>query len=403
MKNLPTSFLFLCVCFVVACNTPHPQSEPAVSQLWFKGNLHTHSYWSDGDDFPEMIMDWYKSHGYHFVALSDHNLLAEGEKWVTIKDDSMYQQGFNKYLETHGKDWVVHEVNSGLIKVKLKTLEEYRKLFEQSGEFLIIQSEEITDKFEEKELHMNATNIQKKITPQGGNSVSEVLQNNIDQVLKQREETGVPMIPHINHPNFHYSISLEDMISLEGERFFEVYNGHPQVHNLGDAQHISTEEMWDFINISYLQQGKPMMYGIATDDAHHYHVLNKEWSNAGRGWIMVKADSLTAAALISALEAGSFYASTGISLKDIAFDQGKLSIEVEKETNVSYKIEFIGAKKGQSKAEILTSVEGGKARFTLPEDILFVRGKVTSSKKQTNPVEGMLYEMAWTQPVRLAD
>ena len=21
---------------------------------WFKGNLHTHSFWSDGDDFPEM-------------------------------------------------------------------------------------------------------------------------------------------------------------------------------------------------------------------------------------------------------------------------------------------------------------------------------------------------------------
>src|SRR4051812_40680344 len=31
---------------------------------WFKGNLHTHSLWSDGNDFPEMIADWYKSNGY---------------------------------------------------------------------------------------------------------------------------------------------------------------------------------------------------------------------------------------------------------------------------------------------------------------------------------------------------
>jgi 23S rRNA G2069 N7-methylase RlmK/C1962 C5-methylase RlmI len=28
---------------------------------WYKGNLHTHTYWSDGDDFPEMVADWYKS------------------------------------------------------------------------------------------------------------------------------------------------------------------------------------------------------------------------------------------------------------------------------------------------------------------------------------------------------
>src|SRR5258707_11461266 len=51
------------------------------TQYW-KGNLHTHSLWSDGDDFPEMIADWYKQHGYHFLALTDHNVFAEGEKWM---------------------------------------------------------------------------------------------------------------------------------------------------------------------------------------------------------------------------------------------------------------------------------------------------------------------------------
>ncbi|RYF95469.1 MAG: histidinol-phosphatase, partial [Chitinophagaceae bacterium] len=28
------------------------------SLKWYKGNTHTHSLWSDGNDFPEMIMDW---------------------------------------------------------------------------------------------------------------------------------------------------------------------------------------------------------------------------------------------------------------------------------------------------------------------------------------------------------
>jgi len=48
---------------------------------WFKGNTHTHSLWSDGNDFPEMISAWYKDHGYDFLCMSDHNTLAEGEKW----------------------------------------------------------------------------------------------------------------------------------------------------------------------------------------------------------------------------------------------------------------------------------------------------------------------------------
>jgi hypothetical protein len=35
---------------------------------WWKGNLHSHTFWSDGDDFPEMVTQWYTVHGYHFLA-----------------------------------------------------------------------------------------------------------------------------------------------------------------------------------------------------------------------------------------------------------------------------------------------------------------------------------------------
>src|SRR5687767_13189761 len=49
---------------------------------WWKGNLHTHTLWSDGDDFPEMVVDWYKTRGYDFLALSDHNVLMEGPMWL---------------------------------------------------------------------------------------------------------------------------------------------------------------------------------------------------------------------------------------------------------------------------------------------------------------------------------
>jgi len=403
MGIFKTGFSFvLLTLFLLGCTESGSETKKETSKKWYKGNLHTHSYWSDGDEFPEVILDWYKSKGYHFAALSDHNTLAEGEKWVTIREDSLYEKAFQGYLHDYGPEWVEHKIDSGRTLVKLKTYQEYRDRVEQAGSFLVIQSEEITDKFEDKHIHMNATNIQKKIEPLGGISVANVMQNNLDQVLQQRKETGIPMIPHINHPNFFYSISLDDMISLNGERFFEVYNGHHMVQNMGDSTHISTEEMWDLINISYIENEKPIMYGLATDDSHNYHQKGNTWSNAGRGWVTVQADTLSAAAIVASLESGDFYASTGVELKSLSYGDNSLFVEIEPENDVEYKITFIGCKKGQAETEELAFSNGTSAQFDVTAELLFVRCKITSSKLQENPIEELLYEMAWTQPVRPA-
>lgn len=189
------------------------------------------------------------------------------------------------------------------------------------------------------------------------------------------------------------------MYSLDGERFFEVYNGHPMVHNMGDSTHVSTEEMWDLINISYLEQKKPLMYGLATDDSHHYHKKGKEWSNAGRGWVMVQTDTLSAGSLINAMEAGNFYASTGVVLSELKIEKNILSIQIEAEPEISYSIEFIGLRKGASETGVLKSVTGTTAHFELSGDVEFVRCKIISSKTPENPIENMVYEMAWTQPI----
>jgi hypothetical protein len=105
-----------------------------------------------------MIMDWYKSHGYNFVGLSDHNILAEDEKWIKVINSRIYEEGFQKYLTKYDSQWVTHKLDSGRILVKLKTYKEYKPLFEDAN-FLILQSEEISDRFENKPIHINATNL----------------------------------------------------------------------------------------------------------------------------------------------------------------------------------------------------------------------------------------------------
>jgi len=400
MKQNKMNLIRLMTILILSAFMSCGEQKSQKAETWFKGNLHTHSYWSDGDDFPEEIMDWYKSNEYQFVALSDHNILAEGERWKVIPEDTIHQKAFTAYLEKYGSDWVNYKTDSlDRTHVRLKTYDEYRGRFEEKEKFMIIQSEEITDRYGDKPLHLNATNIQTLITPQGGNSVAEVLQNNIDAVIRQREALNVPMMVHINHPNFGYAVQLEDMIGLKNERFFEVYNGHPAVHNSADSTRLSTEGMWDMINIAYLENNKPIMFGIATDDSHHYHVKGSQWSNAGRGWVMVKTDSLNPKSLIEAMERGSFYASTGVELKTLNYKDKKLSVEVKAEQDVEYQILFIGCKKGKNDPETFLAHDGNKASFEVTDDLLFVRCKITSSKLQDNPIENLLYETAWTQPV----
>ncbi|MEQ9376752.1 MAG: histidinol-phosphatase [Imperialibacter sp.] len=394
MKRLGILSLFLVLLW--SCGT---QKTAKLEKQWYKGNLHTHSYWSDGDEFPEMIMGWYKDHDYDFVGLSDHNTLAAGEKWKLVPRGGVYKDAFYTYLEKYGEDWVEYKEDTGRVSVKLKTFAEYVPLFAEKDKFLIIQSEEITNSFEGKPLHLNVTNVKELIGAQEGSSVSDVLQKSIDALAAQRQATGQPMIIHINHPNFYFAITLDDMISLNGERFFEVFNGHPMVNNYGDSTHIGMEEMWDRINIAYLAAGKPLMYGVATDDSHNYHMFGDAYSNSGRGWVMVLADSLRPASLIEAMEAGDFYGSTGVTLSGISHEGNKVRVEVGAEEGVAYTIQFIGVKKGEEMSSVLLEKKGIAAEFDLTEDIVFVRAKVVSDKYKENPFQEGDFETAWTQPV----
>ena len=380
---------------------------------WYKGNLHTHSLWSDGDDFPEMIVDWYKNNDYDFVALSDHNVLAEGDLWTRTSD--INPGALSRYERRFGSDWVEYRVESGDTLVRLKSLGEYRPLLEEASRFLIIQAEEITDRFESAPVHVNATNVQSVIPPQGGSSVRDVMQRNVDAVLAQRRSTGRPMFPHINHPNFGWAITAADIAAVEGERFFEVYNGHPAVNNRGDSTRVGTEVMWDVILTDRLRHGRETIYGLAVDDSHHYHGWASNLSNPGRGWIHVRARSLTADSLIAAMERGDFYASTGVRLSDVRFTVYGLEIDIAEQEGVSYKTEFIGTRMPTSVdidsredsasvavpeiGVLLASVDGGSASYSFVGNELYVRARVVSSKIKEDAVAAGEFEVAWTQPV----
>ncbi len=372
-----------------------------------------------------MIADWYRRQGYQFLALSDHNTLSQGPRWMSVASANKRAgvDALSLYRKRFGEAWVETRTVDGDLQVRLKPLGEFRHLVERAGEFLLIQGEEITDAFKRKPIHMNASNLLETIKPQGGKSVADTMANNLEAVEEQAKRLGRPILTHLNHPNFGYGITAEELAMVAKERFFEVYNGHPDVHQLGDHTHASLERMWDIINTIRIAEMKAApVYGLATDDSHHY--FSKNGSSPGRGWVMVRGRFLTPESIILGIESGDFYASSGVTLKDVRFSPASktLEVEIEPQGDARFTTTFLGTKRGYDPARkpvtdkdgkplevtqrysddvgrVLSTVEGTKASYTLTGDEWYVRAVVTSSLPPENPSYPGQKAQAWTQPV----
>ncbi|MGQ9574700.1 MAG: PHP domain-containing protein [Thermoguttaceae bacterium] len=398
---------------------------------WYKGNTHCHSFWSDGDEFPEMVADWYKSHGYHFLGLSDHNVLMHGEKWRDVhqKDRPIPQAVIDKCRQRFGDGWVQTRGQGKQLQVRLKTLDEIRARLEEPGRFLMIESEEITGKCGKIEVHLNAVNLAELIEPQERDTVVETLRADLQAVQEQARRLGRPILAHVNHPNWRwFDISADDLAEAVEARFFEVCNASPGVNRLGAGKLPSTDRLWDIANTLRIARWKaPPLYGVASDDAHAYQQFVPEKGNPGRGWVMVRAKQLTAEAILEAMQRGEFYASTGVTLRQVRYDpeRGTYSVQVDPQPGAHYTIQFLGTLASYDPAtheipvidkekrprtpvrgyspdigKVLRTVRGTRATYRLTGQELYVRAVVRSDQKMPNPPSGQgEYQEAWCQPV----
>jgi len=302
----------------------------AASELnWYKGNLHTHTLNSDGDSTPNDVATWYREHRYHFLVLSDHNFLTEID-------------GLN----------AIHAA---------------------SEQFLLIPGEEVTDSFDQRPVHLNAFNPTRLVEPAHGASLVETIQRNVDAILAAKG------LPSVNHANFGWAMTSQDLLQIDNLSLFEVYNGHPGVNNIGGGGSESLDEMWDAL----LTAGRKI-HGIAVDDAHNFKRFERELSNPGRGWVMVRAPELSREAIMDALAAGNFYASTGVALKDIGVTGTELRLEITPVRGRKQTTYFIGAG-----GEILEKSFEDVAVYKFRGNEKYVRARVEASNG----------DIAWTQPV----
>ena len=297
---------------------------------WFKGNIHTHTTESDGDAEPEVVVRWYRRHGYDFLVLSDHNHL-------TLLDYSAGKRRFKRPLMIPGEE-VSAQIKGGTVPV-----------------------------------HINGIGISRVIEPVDAGEVLPTIQAIVDGIL----EAGG--IASINHPNFHWAFDHETIRQVTGASLLEIFNGHPSTNNYGAPDRMSHEQIWDGV----LSAGRAI-FGVATDDSHRYHDFSREMSNPGRGWVVVRAEELSREAIVEGLASGDFYASTGVTLTDLRLSQEAVQLSLEPTRDEAYATRFTGRD-----GVLLAEIVGTEASYRARGDEGYVRATVSSSngaRAWTQPV-----------------
>ena len=285
-----------------------------------KGNIHTHTSWSDGDSLPDVVYRWYRDHGYNFLAVTDHNTRTDPIQFKSI---------------------------------------------ERKGAFVLIPGEEVTMMGAGRQVHVNALCTKGTIaghhTERQGESLAWAVQ-------KIHAQGGVALV---NHPNFDWALTATDVAAARGAQLLEIASGHPWVHTEGDATHQSHEAIWD----AMLTQGLTFA-GAAVDDAHRFQGSRRDPEHLalpGRAWIQVFADAPSRDQICAALAKGSLYSSTGVVIKRITVKDDTYAVALGR---ADVNVEFIG-----KNGEILQTGkpgDDGTATYRLVGTEVYVRARITS-------------------------
>ena len=358
---------FLLLLTIAVCSACTEQKQT----VWYKGNTHTHTTFSDGDTPVNDVIKWYHDNGYHFLFVTDHN--------YPLQPDSL-QLGFSKrsdFILIPGNEvsdeMVIH--TSALNTSALIPIVNYYRNRLNNGEISDDEFKAVSD------------------------SRTGILSMHVKNIL---EAGGLPVL---NHPNFVSGVQVADILPVKDLKHIELFNGHPQAYNWGNDIHSAVEIKWD----SLLIHGK-LLYGVASDDEHQLKKTGREMANPGRGWIMVHAASLNSDDILQAIRSGDFYASTGVFLKDYKVENNVIKIVVDEKTTLDelqtgrgyarknfneaspgFKIEFIGYN-----GKILKTEKSSKATYQIQPDDQYVRVRISYGIDNQGDFDTYY---AWTQPV----
>ncbi|PCH67018.1 MAG: phosphotransferase [Rhodobacteraceae bacterium] len=234
-----------------------------------RGNLHTHSTNSDGVLSPAEVCRRYQAEGYDFISLTDHFI---GLFDYPITNTTEFQN--DRFTTLHGA-----ELHTGAM--------------ENGGLW-----------------HILAVGLPDDFTPPNAPHFDAVKGSETGAALALRAREAGAFVA-IAHP--HWSgMSEADAKSITAAHAVEVYNHGCLVGN---------DRGEGFLTLEHLLNLDREINLIATDDAH-FNI-----PDFFGGWVMVKATENKPEALLAALKAGEYYASTGPEINDIRILNGRIEVD----------------------------------------------------------------------------
>lgn len=425
-----------------------PVAHPR-SMKWYKGNIHSHSQWSDGWDLPEVVVDSYKKRGYDFFSLTDHNILHQEELRFTgfamnytpsdVKpfsgETSFWKRvstnpGWPNLIDAHvkraqeifGEDSVkIIETGDGKY-VRMKTEKELQAQFAEPDRFLLIPGFEMTS----QNVHVNLINVGETFFMEDSN-IKNLVVETYDKSCELYDVSGSPYLYTVNHPLWqYYNIQPSYFFPRPGIRFVEIGNNNTSWAYIPEAW--TPEQLWDIVNAYRAKRDEPSLLGTGTDDSHG--VFRDDY-RPFHSWTRVLSDRLETNAILTNLLAGRSYISTGLEFSHIAFDGKTLEVKLAPQVEGEYRIEFIGTKQdydetskliqtdgkdgrptrtiecwSQEIGRVFAQIDGLEGSYTLKADDLYVRAKAyrlgagTVDHGKAYKISPLSADGAWSQPYR---
>lgn len=236
---------------------------------FYRGNLHTHSTNSDGVLPPEEVCRRYQAEGYDFIALTDHMV---GLFDYPISDTTAFRN--DRFTTIIGAEMHSGSMENGYL------------------------------------WHILGIGLPLDFTPPDAPHFRSVQGSESGPGIARRARDAGAFVA-IAHP--HWSGMTEaDARSITAAHAVEVYNHGCVVDN---------DRGEGFLTLEHLLNDNTHLNLIATDDAHF------NTPDHFGGWVMVKATENTPEALLAALKAGEYYASTGPEIYDIRISNDSVEVD----------------------------------------------------------------------------
>ncbi len=267
----------------------------------YKGNMHCHSTLSDGCLTPEELKDYYKSHGYSFLAITDHEFLNN-----------------NSYLDD--KDFITITSCEIAIKEfpKLSTLKNYDMKVCHLN-FYAIRQDNVYNFFYNSDYDHFSKPEQKMELDKPNVEIERVYGGEgINQLIKAANDNG--FFVAYNHPRW----------SLENYREYSKYEGLWGVEIFNTSCNRAGHYEYDLnVHDDFLRDGK-RVFATSGDDNHNYK--NDSFGSA----LMVESESLEYSNIIEGLLNGDFYTTTGPTIQKISVNGNKVKVDCSNAKNIFY-------------------------------------------------------------------